>query len=151
MQRSCPNRRGYRSVEPNTTSSTIAATTGGRTIVEAVLSTDLGAGVAVHKLVVVHADVPGLAGKVALFHVADASRADDGHLLTFHVGQLADIHHSHFAEGILSPGIVDLSVEHDGVRVDGGPRTGLTRGEADGDAGVVGDGGGDVRLLDVDP
>lgn len=146
--------RARRSIEIGLELSAVAetaASTAGGAVVEAVLRTGLRGGVAVLELVARHANVAVRADEDAALHVADAGGADDAHLVALHVGLAADVDDAHRAEGVLAPRVGDLAVEHGGVAMDGRPGARLARGEADGGAGAVGDGGGDERLYDVDP
>jgi hypothetical protein len=71
--------------------------------------------------------------------------------VALHVGLAADVDDAHRAQGVLAPRFGDLAVEHGGVVIDGRPGARPARGEADGGAGAVGDGGSDERLHDIDP
>ncbi len=139
------------SLQVSLTTKTTASTTGS-TAVGASRSTRVLGGIAVEELIISHANITALADKDTGFHVAEAGRADNGHLLALHVRFPANVHHSIWvSKSIFAPGVGDLPVQHRSVLVDGRPGARLAIRKADGGGGAVGDGDGDMGLNSVDP
>jgi hypothetical protein len=95
-----------------------AAATAGEATVGAVLCSGLRSRTAVEKFIVGHAGVSGGADEDALVHVGCALGTNNAHGMTAHIDLARDINDTHRAHGIFTPGVGDLAIGRDRVRVD---------------------------------
>lgn len=131
----------------------VAASTRVSTVVGALVGALLAAVLAVLELVLEPArgGAGVLADEDAGLHVRHAVGSDDGHVAADHVDLAGNVDDAVGAEGVLAPGLGNLTVDKVGVVVHDGPSTAGAIGEGEGLVLAGGNADGDKGSLGVDP
>jgi hypothetical protein len=117
---------GERSVVAQT-----STTTAWEAAVGAVLYAGLGSTGIIEELIVRHVDVAGGADEDVGVYISSILGADDAYTVTVYIHFTRDVNDALGTYSILAPGIRDLPIRYDGVRVDNRPGADGTGGKAD--------------------